>query len=438
MSAAVDFDPLALRWADGVRRLQAEATDMLGMTDTFDWSVNFYKAAWLYGGLDDQADFDRLERDLWTRSDYDEIWNMLRPFDRNHVLVDSYGSLIRERSSGSVYYIGVGTRYLVTSLAHFGIASATVHVLPDGALSPLTAGSAITTSTRLYRTIGSTSVYYMSATTGLRHGVTSPGVATAWDLPLSTVEEVPPGFLALIGQGVDITMTSGRGILPFPTLAEASLARDYSSLEVYYIAGGTRYLVPSLTAFGLSSGTVRVVPDGTLGSLPRGSDVATGATLYRSSDEAAVYYVSGGTRRLVTAGRRCGRVGPDLAATAVVPPAFLTLLPRGADITMSSSGILPFPTIADGSLVREAGSSTVYLVDRPGRDSFASAAVADAFDYDLADARVVPNGALASARPAERADARRPRTGDHRSEQRVGIGQLILHHRGRRLRLLLS
>ncbi|MDO8210764.1 hypothetical protein [Conexibacter sp. CPCC 206217] len=203
-----EIDPLdpTLRWGnDETRRLRVDVHDAAGFVARMNWNVTFYKAAWMYGNLDEQSDFDTLRNDLWTKPNYDEIWNLLRQADKNKILADSYNSLIRERSTAAVYYIGRGARYWVQSLEHFGINPATVHVLPDGALGSLSRGADITTAARLFRMDGDAGVYYVSR--GQRFLVASVEVATTYGLDLSRTQIVPQGFLDLVPRGNDITAT---------------------------------------------------------------------------------------------------------------------------------------------------------------------------------------------------------------------------------------
>lgn len=94
-------DPIAQDWADGKHWLEAEARDLdyanashpsfhIAQTQ---WTVTFYRAAWLYGGLDEDGDFDRLQADLATRGDYAAIWGLLRQSDKDRLLADTDSNL---------------------------------------------------------------------------------------------------------------------------------------------------------------------------------------------------------------------------------------------------------------------------------------------------------------------------------------------------------
>ncbi|MDW5594911.1 hypothetical protein VSS74_11210 [Conexibacter stalactiti] len=144
MSADLTVDPIARGWADGPHSMRVEVRDGGGFMTRTDWSVEFYRAAWLYGGLDDQVDFDALKHDLRTRADYEALWAMLRTPDKARIFAESDEGLFRERSDAAVYVVRSSVRHWVTSPAvadEFDLDLSTVQVVPDGLLSMLPRGA---------------------------------------------------------------------------------------------------------------------------------------------------------------------------------------------------------------------------------------------------------------------------------------------------------
>jgi hypothetical protein len=215
----LSVDPIARGWRDGPHWLRLATTSATGVVATVDWTIDFYRAAWLYGGLDDAADFARLENDLYTRSDAAQIWAMLRQAERARVLRGTAGYLVRERSEAGVFaFVSGPERHRVTDASAFGLTQASVRVLPDGALGSIPWGTDIRADLKLYREGNDPAVFYLYG--GVRYWITSPAVAAAFALDLSTVVSVPPGFFRWVPRGQDVGMSGIPGILipqPAPT-----------------------------------------------------------------------------------------------------------------------------------------------------------------------------------------------------------------------------
>ncbi|MDO8184642.1 amidase domain-containing protein [Conexibacter sp. JD483] len=214
LNADFTVDPLALGWTDSVHHLRVETSDLATNVARMDWDVTFYRAAWLYGGLDDAIDFQRLESDLWTSSNPETIWALLRQMDKDRVLADCYGSLIRERSDPAVYYIARSARHWVQTLQPFGISGNAVRVLPDGALQSLPRLGDIVGVSESVRTNGEAAVYLLRE--GVRHHVTSAAVATQLGIDLNATEVVPQGFLDRTPIGSPLTWDGVAGVT-YPT-----------------------------------------------------------------------------------------------------------------------------------------------------------------------------------------------------------------------------
>jgi len=88
LERTVSINPIALNWNDGNHNLKVRAKDVANLTTDVHWSVDFYRAAWKYGGLDDEADYAVLANDVATRSDWASIWASLRASDKAILLAD--------------------------------------------------------------------------------------------------------------------------------------------------------------------------------------------------------------------------------------------------------------------------------------------------------------------------------------------------------------
>ena len=86
LTANVTIDPVADGWTDGqAHQLRTGAKDLAGL-ESVSWLVDYYWAAWRYGGLDDDADFTAFGADLAVTSNPWQLWNSLRPADKVRML----------------------------------------------------------------------------------------------------------------------------------------------------------------------------------------------------------------------------------------------------------------------------------------------------------------------------------------------------------------
>lgn len=117
-----------------------------------------------------------------------------------------------------------------------------------------------------------------------------------------------------------------------PTPADGTLLREMNRPEVFVVYGGAKFWIPdpaTLFTLGFDFGRVRVVPPGgtaKLGSMP------IDGTLVREQNDPRVFLAEGGQLRWVTSPAAMDAACLSFRHVRVVPDASLASLPRGADL----------------------------------------------------------------------------------------------------------
>jgi hypothetical protein len=270
------------------------------------------------------------------------------------------GSVVREASSTQVYVIYGGAKFYIPNaqeLYGLGFNLAYVQVLPDGALAYT---PTVPRDNTLVRELSSAPVYLIEG--GAKFWIPSPQELYALGYNWSEVHVVPDGSLASI-----------------PNVPrDGTLVRELSSAPVYLIEGGAKFWVPSpqeLYAMGYNWSEVKIVPDGSLSSIP---NIPVNGTLVRELSSAAVYVIFGGAKFWIPSPQELYAMGYNWSEVRIVPDGSLASIPN-----------VP----SNGTLLRELDSSNVYIIHNGHKYLIDSLEMAE-LGYTANEIHVVGDGDL--------------------------------------------
>jgi hypothetical protein len=145
-------------------------------------------------------------------------------------------------------------------------------------------------------------------------------------------------------------------IATFP--ANRALVRERSSAPVYVVYGGKGFHIPTpevFNALGLDWGSVRTIPDGSLGGL---RNIPRDGTLLKEQSTAAVYVMRGGQLRGIPSAEEFEARGFVWELIGVVPDGSLDGIPVGPNLEET---VVPTTPVPQSWAERSFG--TVYTAD---------------------------------------------------------------------------
>lgn len=163
------------------------------------------------------------------------------------------------------------------------------------------------------------------------------------------------------------------------TLADGCLLKEENDTAIYVIWGGAKFLLPNpetFMALGFRPMSEQVVPDGRLAAIP---DIPRDGALLREISSPDVYIVQGGARFYV----------PDVPTFFAMGFAWPSVRPI-PDGALSRLHLIP----ADGTLLKEFGNDSVYVVYAGARFPAPNMDAIQAMALSPADVRQAPPGAL--------------------------------------------
>ena len=165
---------------------------------------------------------------------------------------------------------------------------------------------------------------------------------------------------------------------------DGALIKDGGN-NVYSIENGKKRLFTSATLFGsLRYDWAKVKADANAGMYMSGDVMRySNGTLVRSSDSSNVYLIENGGKRLFTSGALFERLGYKWSNILAVDALELNWYPTSGNM------VLP-----DGSLIRGAGTPTVYLVAGGQKKEITSAALLGKLGYGFANVVEIPQASL--------------------------------------------
>jgi hypothetical protein len=278
------------------------------------------------------------------------------------------GSLITESGSDRVFIVYGDARFPIPNRNTFdrmGFHWSNVKTIPAGSAAQL---PLVPVDKTIFREFGNPQEWY---------------VFGAIKFPVSGAPERESLKAAGLIQGETMIVPAGT-LAQIPTAPEdGTLIKETGSDTVSVVYGGAAFRVPDRPTFeemGFDWSAVQTVPEGTLEKLPSSPPRDMIFREFRSQQE---WYLSGGLKYQLSSDTE----REALIASGRVPGG-TTLVPTGA---LARTPAAP----EDGTLMKEAGADTVFVVYGGARFQVPSRAAFEAMGFDWDHVQTVPAGTTA-------------------------------------------
>jgi hypothetical protein len=309
----------------------------------------------------------------WAFEKYKFRWSDIR--DVSHSEAESYinsynldgakplpGALIRDKTTGAVYYIYQWRKYWITSpnaFNKYGFNWKEILDL-DYAKSLFSSGYNLDGNVSLpkdgilLRDLITGAVYYMYQ--GVLYWITSPAAFNSYGFDWKNVKNIPHDYIIEYKKGYNL-----NGSTPLP----GTLIRDISTGAVYYIYYGKKYWITSPNAFnkyGFNWGYVINLPHIDIEPYPLGynlngsNPLPKDKILIRDISTGAVYFLHGGKAYWITSPEAFNNYGFQWKQVINVPHEIALSFSRGYNL----NGTKPLPR--NGLLIRDISNGAVYYL----------------------------------------------------------------------------